>query len=58
MWDEVIKYPVFPPNESAVRDGTPLLPTTEQARHVVEIIEKAYLAASTGVVQPLTTRFV
>jgi predicted dehydrogenase len=36
-------------------DGTPTLVTAEHARHVIEIIEAAYRAASTGAAQELTT---
>jgi predicted dehydrogenase len=33
------------------------IPSAEQARHVIEIIEKGYLAAQTGVAQELETSF-
>ena len=38
-----------------VRDGTPSVATAEHARHVIEIIDAAYRAASTGTTQRLTT---
>jgi predicted dehydrogenase len=38
-----------------VRDGTPTPATPEHARHVIEIIEMAYLAAATGETQTLST---
>jgi predicted dehydrogenase len=42
---------------TAIQNATPLPPSALQARHVVEIIEKAYLAARAGQMQALTTRF-
>lgn len=41
----------------AVRDGTPSLVSSDQARHVIDIIESAYRAAATGQTQELRTRF-
>ena len=41
----------------AIRDDRPPRATGEQARHVVEIIERARLAASTGQAQELTSTF-
>ncbi|WP_280401421.1 Gfo/Idh/MocA family protein [Nocardia carnea] len=38
-------------------DGRPSIATAEHARHVIEIIEKAYEAARTGETQTLTTSF-
>lgn len=38
-----------------IRDGTPSIVTAEHARHVIEIIDAAYRAASTGMTQRLTT---
>jgi predicted dehydrogenase len=40
-----------------VRDGTPSPVTAEHARHVIDIIERAYRAAATGQTQELTTSF-
>ena len=40
-----------------VRDGTPSIATAEHARHVIDIIESAYRAASTGQTQELRTTF-
>lgn len=40
-----------------VTDGTPTVATPEHARHVIEIIEAAYIAASTGITQDLNTTF-
>ncbi len=40
-----------------VRDGKPTVSTAEHARHVIEIIEAAYLAAETGQTQELRTTF-
>ncbi|MBM7784855.1 Gfo/Idh/MocA family protein [Tenggerimyces flavus] len=40
-----------------VRDGSPSIVTAEHARHVIDIIESAYRAASTGQTQDLTTTF-
>jgi predicted dehydrogenase len=40
-----------------VRDGTPSIVTADHARHVIEIIECAYLAAESGATQTLTTAF-
>lgn len=41
-----------------IRTGQPAaIPTVEHARHVIEIIEKGYLAAETGQTQTLTTTF-
>lgn len=40
-----------------IREGTPTPATPEHARHVIEIIEKAYESASTGKAQDLTTTF-
>ena len=40
-----------------VRDGVESPVTAEHARHVIEIIEKAYRAAESGVTQQLTTTF-
>ncbi len=42
----------------AVRADRSPMATGEQARHVVEIIEKAQIAARTGVTQEMTTSFV
>ncbi|WP_123028082.1 Gfo/Idh/MocA family protein [Mycolicibacterium stellerae] len=39
------------------REGHPSIATAEHARHVIEIIEMAYLAAETGVAQTLNTKF-
>ncbi|GAB5897694.1 Gfo/Idh/MocA family oxidoreductase [Mycolicibacterium mageritense] len=39
------------------REGHPSVATAEHARHVIEIIEKAYAAAETGITQTLTTTF-
>jgi predicted dehydrogenase len=41
----------------AIRDDRLPLATGEQARHVVDIIEKAYRAAETGQAQMLETTF-
>jgi predicted dehydrogenase len=41
----------------AIRDDRPPRATGEQARHVVEIIEKAQIAARTGQTQELTSTF-
>ena len=41
----------------AIRDGRPPRATGEQARHVVEIVEKAQSAAWTGQTQQLTSAF-
>src|SRR5919198_2561054 len=41
----------------AIRDGRPPRATGEQARHVVEIVEKAQSAARTGQTQRLTSAF-
>jgi predicted dehydrogenase len=38
-----------------IRDGTPSVATAEHARHVIDIIDAAYRAASTGTTQRLTT---
>jgi predicted dehydrogenase len=38
-------------------DGRPPVPSAAHAAHVVEIIEKAYLAARTGQTQRLTSTF-
>jgi predicted dehydrogenase len=38
-----------------VRDGTPSVATPEHARHVIDIIDAAYRAASSGTTQRLTT---
>ena len=43
--------------EDCVQTGRPPVPTGEHARHVVEIIEKAYEAARTGQAQTLTSMF-
>ena len=40
-----------------VRDDKPSVATAEHARHVIEIIEKAFRSAETGQTQPLTTTF-
>jgi predicted dehydrogenase len=40
-----------------IRDDTPTIVTPEHARHVIDIIESAYLAAETGETQPLRTTF-
>jgi predicted dehydrogenase len=40
-----------------VRDGVPSPVTAEHARHVIEIVEKAYRAAETGATQELRTTF-
>lgn len=40
-----------------VRDGTPSIVTAEHARHVIDIIESAYRAATTGHIQELSTTF-
>lgn len=40
-----------------VRDGIPTPVTAEHARHVIEIIESAYVAADTGCTQEVTTTF-
>lgn len=40
-----------------IRDGTPPIPSGEQAAHVIEIIEKGYLAARTGQTQELESTF-
>ena len=40
-----------------IQTGRPAVPTGEHARHVVEIIEKAYEAARTGQAQELTSTF-
>jgi predicted dehydrogenase len=40
-----------------IRDDTPTRATAQQARHVIEIIEAAYIAAETGQTQALTTHF-
>ena len=40
-----------------IQTGRPPVPTGEHARHVVEIIEKAYEAARTGQAQELTSTF-
>jgi predicted dehydrogenase len=40
-----------------IRRGEDRLQTTAHARHVIEIIEKGYLAARTGTTQPLVTTF-
>ncbi|MFC7624224.1 hypothetical protein [Microlunatus sp. GCM10028923] len=40
-----------------VRDGTPSIVTAEHARHVIDIIESGYRAATTGQTQDLTTTF-
>ena len=40
-----------------VREGVPTPATAEHARHVIEIIEKAYRAAETGAAHELTTTF-
>jgi predicted dehydrogenase len=40
-----------------VKEGRPSPVTCEHARHVIEIIEKAYVAAETGQAQELTTSF-
>jgi predicted dehydrogenase len=40
-----------------IRDGTPTTSTAEHARHVIEIIEAGYRAATTGQAQELTTTF-
>jgi len=37
--------------------GSDPVPTAAHARHVVEIIERAYLAASTGQTQDISTDF-
>jgi predicted dehydrogenase len=41
----------------AIQQNRPARASGEQARHVVEIIEKAYLAAETGQAQTLETSF-
>ena len=38
-----------------IRDGTPTIATAEHARHVIDIVDAAYRAASTGTTQRLTT---
>jgi predicted dehydrogenase len=38
-----------------IRDGTPSVATAEHARHVIDIIDAAYRAASSGTAQRLTT---
>ena len=38
-----------------IRDGTPTIASAEHARHVIDIIDAAYRAASTGTTQRLTT---
>jgi predicted dehydrogenase len=38
-----------------IRDGTPSIATAEHARHVIDIVDAAYRAASTGTTQRLTT---
>jgi len=40
-----------------IRDGTPSLVSSNQARHVIDIIESGYRAAETGVAQDLRTTF-
>lgn len=40
-----------------IRDGKPTVATAEHARHVVDIIESAYKAAASGMVQELKTSF-
>lgn len=40
-----------------ILDGTPLILTPQHARHVVEIMEKAPIASTTGQTQELTTTF-
>jgi predicted dehydrogenase len=40
-----------------VREGRPALASTDQARHVIEIIEAGYRAAATGQAQQLRTSF-
>jgi predicted dehydrogenase len=40
-----------------VREGTPTLSSAEHARHVIEIVEAAYIAAETGETQTLSTTF-
>lgn len=42
---------------AAIRDKRHPLASAEQARHVIEIIEKTYVAASSGQRQQLTTQF-
>lgn len=42
---------------ACIRQGTPPIVSGEHGAHVVEIIEKGYLAAQTGQTQPLTSRF-
>jgi predicted dehydrogenase len=41
----------------AIRDGRPPRATGEQARHIVEIVEKAQIAARTGQTQHLSSTF-
>jgi predicted dehydrogenase len=38
-------------------EGTKPVPTGEHAAHVIEIIEKGYLAARTGQTQPIESTF-
>ena len=40
-----------------VREGTPVVPSAEHARHVIDIIEAAYRSAETGQAQDLRTTF-
>lgn len=40
-----------------VVDGIPSVATAEHARHVIEVFDKAYQAAATGMTQELTTSF-
>ncbi len=40
-----------------IREGKPTIASAEHARHVIEIIDKGFLAAETGQTQVLTTSF-
>lgn len=40
-----------------ILDGTPTAASPEHARHVIDIIERAYVSAETGMAQKLTTTF-
>ena len=40
-----------------LQHGTAPVPTAEHARHVVEVIERAYIAARTGQTQDVTSTF-
>jgi predicted dehydrogenase len=51
VWEDVMQLVDW------VRDGIPSICTAEHARHVIEIIEAAYISASTGKAQNLTTTF-